>query len=179
MDLTIIISVSGKPGLYKVVGQTRTGLIAQSLVDEKRIPVRSTDKVSALSDISIFTYEEDLPLAEVLQKMHLHYDGKNTPDQLNDGKWMGDELRSVIENYDEARVYTSDLKKLFKWYNLLNEQGLVDQEVEGEKEAEEEPTPAKETEEKKPAKAKAKPKAKKTDKAEPKAKKTGKADSKE
>lgn len=167
MDLSIIISVSGKPGLYKVVGQSRNGLIAESLVDQKRIPVRSTDKVSALSDISIFTYEEDLPLAEVLQKMHLYYKGENTPDQLNDGKWMAGELRSVIENYDEDRVYTSDLKKLFKWYNLLNAQGLIDQETEGEGKAENEEKSSSKTE------------AVESESAEPKAKKAEKKDPKE
>lgn len=128
MDLSIIISVSGKPGLYKVVGRSRNGLIAESLNDQKRIPVLSTDKVSALSDISIFTYEDDLPLKDVLVKMFDHYEGKNTPDKLNDGEWMASELRTVVPDYDEERVYTSDLKKLFKWYNLLNDKQLIDKE---------------------------------------------------
>lgn len=136
MDLTIIISIAGRPGLYKVVGRSKNGLIAESLIDQKRIPVRSTDKVSALSDISIFTYSDDLPLKEVLQKMHLHYKGKPTQDNLSDGDWMASELRKVLPEYDENRVYTSDLKKLFKWYNLLAELDLIDQEAD-DQEAEE------------------------------------------
>ncbi len=132
MDLTIIVSIAGRPGLYKVVGRSKNGLIAESLIDQKRIPVRSTDKVSALSDISIFTYSDDLPLKEVLQKMHLHYEGKQTPDKLSDGDWMASELRKVLPEYDENRVYTSDLKKLFKWYNVLAELGLIDQENDDE-----------------------------------------------
>jgi len=127
MDLSIIISISGKPGLYKVVGQSRNGLIAESLLDQKRLPVRSTDKVSALSDISIFTYEDDLPLGDVFVKMHEFYDGKNTPDQTGDDKWLAEQLREILPEYDEDRVYSSDLKKLFKWYNLLNEKELIDQ----------------------------------------------------
>lgn len=127
MDLSIIISISGKPGLYKVVGQSRNGLIAESLLDQKRLPVRSTDKVSALSDISIFTYEDDLPLGDVFVKMHKFYDGKNTPDQTGDDKWLAEQLREILPEYDEDRVYSSDLKKLFKWYNLLNEKELIDQ----------------------------------------------------
>ena len=79
MDLSIIISISGKPGLYKVVGRSRNGLIAESLADQKRIPVRTADKVSALSDISIFTYEDDLPLKEVLVKLFDHFETKNSP----------------------------------------------------------------------------------------------------
>lgn len=126
MDLSIIISISGKPGLYKVVGQSRNGLIAESLTENKRIPVRSTDKVSALSDISIFTYEDDLPLADVFVKMHEHFNTENAPEQFNDGDWMAKELRAILPEYDEDRVYQSDLKKLFKWYNLLNGLSLID-----------------------------------------------------
>lgn len=137
MDLTIIISVAGRPGLFKVVGRSKNGLIAESLIDQKRIPVRSTDKVSALSDISIFTYSDDLPLKEVLQKMHIQYDGKPTADKLSDGDWMASELRKVLPEYDENRVYTSDLKKLFKWYNLLAELNLIDQESEKDEETDE------------------------------------------
>lgn len=176
MDLSIIISISGKPGLYKVVGRSRNGLIAESLLDQKRIPVRSTDKVSALSDISIFTYEDDLPLKEVLVKMHDHYEGKSTPDKLEDGKWMASELREIIPQYDEERVYSSDLKKLFKWYNLLNDKNLIDKEdpaEEAEDEKVEEKPAASETkkdkgdegEKKKPAPKAKKPAAKKSTKA--------------
>ncbi len=130
MDLSIIISISGKPGLYKVVGRSRNGLIAESLADQKRIPVRTADKVSALSDISIFTYEDDLPLKEVLVKLFDHFETKNSPDKLEDEQWMSEELRKVVPEYDEERVYASDLRKLFRWYNLLNEKNLIDKEEE-------------------------------------------------
>lgn len=166
MDLSVIISISGKPGLYKVVGRSRNGLIAESLTEQKRIPVLSTDKVSALSDISIFTYEDDLPLKDVLVKMFDHYEGKNTPDKLNDGEWMASELRTVVPDYDEERVYTSDLKKLFKWYNLLNDKQLIDKEeaVEDTSEAAAEKDEKAEKKAKPAASKKATPKKKKAEK---------------
>lgn len=142
MDLSIIISISGKPGLYKVIGRSRTGLISESLEDQKRIPVRSTDKVSALSDISIFTYSDDLPLKEVLIKLFDHFNGEKAPENYNDSEWMAESFRKVIPEFDEDRVYTSDLKKLFKWYNLLNSQNLIDKEEAPDKEEEEEQQPA-------------------------------------
>lgn len=155
MDLSIIISITGKPGLFKVVGRSKNGLIAESLTDKKRIPVSASDKVSALSDISLFTYDEDMPLKEVLQKMHAHYGGKPVEDRLNDGDWMAEELRKVIANFDEGRVYTSDLKKLFKWYNLLTELGLIDDDKKEEAEESGDDKPKKEK--KAPAKSAKKP----------------------
>jgi hypothetical protein len=172
MDLSIIISITGKPGLYKVVGRTKNGLIAESLTDKKRLPVSASDKVSALSDISLFTHEEDMPLKEVLLKMFAHYKGGHAEDKFNDGQWMAEELRKVVPNFDESRVYTSDLKKLFKWYNLLAELKLIDTEEEKSdkadpEEKEEKKAPKKEGAAKKPKKtvvsdnkSKAKPKAK-------------------
>lgn len=160
MDLSIIISISGKPGLYKVVGRSKNGLIAESLVDEKRIPVRSTDKVSALSDISIFTYEDDLPLQDVLVRMFAHFGGKAAPEGIENK--LAETLREVLPEYDEQRVYSSDLKKLFKWYSLLADKGLIDDEKNEEPAAAEEVVaesePAKEKKDKpKKPKKKAKP----------------------
>lgn len=164
MDLSVIISITRKPGLFKVVGRSKNGLIAESLIDKKRIPVSASDKVSALSDISLFTYEEDLPLKEVLQKMHVHYNGKASEERLNDGDWMSSELRKVIADFDENRVYTSDLKKLFKWYNLLAGLGLIDDEKEEKKEVSGEDKPKKKK--KAPAKSTVKPDGKAAKKAE-------------
>jgi hypothetical protein len=125
MDLSIIISVSGRPGLYKVVGRSKSSLVVESLIDKKRIPVLSTDKVSALSDISIFTYEGDLPLQEVLLSVHDHLKGENAPAGKGNDAALVKLMRAVVPEYDEDRVYTSDMRKLFAWYNMLNEQGLI------------------------------------------------------
>jgi hypothetical protein len=163
MDLSIIISISGKPGLYKVVGRSKNGLIAESLVDEKRIPVRSTDKVSALSDISIFTYEDDLPLQDVLVRMFSHFGGKAAPAEVENN--LAETLREVLPEYDEQRVYASDLKKLFKWYSLLADKGLIDEEKNEEAaEAEEVVVEKEQAEEKKDKPKKPKKKAKPTEK---------------
>lgn len=128
MDLSIIISVSGRPGLYKVVGRSKSSLVVESLVDKKRIPVLSTDKVSALSDISIFTYEGDLPLKDVLLSVHENLKGENAPAGKGNDAALVKLMRAAVPEYDEDRVYSSDMRKLFAWYNMLNEQGLIDKE---------------------------------------------------
>ena len=136
MDLTGIISISGKPGLYKMVGQMKNGIIVESLEDNKRFPAYASHKVSALDDISIYGYSEDVPLKDVFVMMYKLEEGKAS---LNPNSASIEELRArlreAFEEFDEERVYSSDLKKLFKWYNVLLEKGLVDDKVE---EAEEE-----------------------------------------
>lgn len=160
MDLSIIISVAGKPGLYKVVGRSKNGLIAESLTDSKRIPVRTNDKVSALSDISIFTTTDDVPLVDVFVKMWKHFEEKETPTSDHSPEWMSETLRAIVPDYDESRVYNSDLKKLFKWYNLLVAAGLIDDKT-GEEEATPEESAQEEAAEAKAPEKKAKTKTKK------------------
>tara|TARA_R110001592_G_scaffold307299_2_gene580517 strand:- start:11259 stop:11702 length:444 start_codon:yes stop_codon:yes gene_type:complete len=126
MDLQGIISVSGKPGLYKIVSRSRGGIIVESLIDGKKMPVHSANKVSALEDISMYTYEEDVPLKVILQKIFAHTDGKEALDPKSDNAELFDFFRAVEPEFDEERVYASDLKKLFAWYNLLLSKGLVD-----------------------------------------------------
>ncbi|TVR36391.1 MAG: hypothetical protein EA392_15125 [Cryomorphaceae bacterium] len=161
MDLSIIISVAGKPGLYKVVGRSKNGLIAESLTDSKRIPVRTSDKVSALSDISIFTTTDDVPLVDVFVKMWKHFEEKETPASDHSPEWMSETLRAIVPDYDESRVYNSDLKKLYKWYNLLVTAGLIDDQTEGEEATSEESAQKEEATETKAPEKKAKSKAKK------------------
>jgi hypothetical protein len=130
MDLSIIISVSGRPGLYKVVGRSKNSLIAESLTEKKRIPVLSSDKVSALSDISIFTYDGDIPLKDALLGAHDFLKGENAPDGKNNDAELMNLMRGAVPEFDEDRVYASDMRKLFNWYNLLNSQGLINREEE-------------------------------------------------
>jgi hypothetical protein len=125
MAVSGIISVSGKPGLYKVISQTKNGLIAESLIDAKRIPVYASQKVSALEEISIYTYEDDIPLTEVFEKIYEKTGGKPALDHKSDAKDLRTFLAEVIENFDQERVYNSDLKKLFQWFNLLIDKGLL------------------------------------------------------
>lgn len=98
----------------------------ESLIDGKKMPVHSANKVSALEDISMYTYEEDVPLKVILQKIFAHTDGKEALDPKSDNNALFEFFRAVEPEFDEDRVYASDLKKLFAWYNLLLSKGLVD-----------------------------------------------------
>lgn len=132
MNLEGILSIGGKPGLYKLVAQSRGGIIVESLNDQKRFPVSQTSNVSALKDIAIYTYDEEVPLTEVYHKIAVkESDGpcinhKSNPEELRTY------LEEVLPEFDKERVYNSDLKKLFQWYNILQEHGLIDQELEDE-----------------------------------------------
>jgi hypothetical protein len=137
MKLDDILSIGGKPGLYKLVKGTRQGAIVESLLDGKRMPVSQRADVSALSDIAIYTYEEELPLTEVYDRLYEKLEGGKA---LEVKKASGEELKAFMldfmEDYDQERVYTSHLKKLFAWYNLLHEKDLLNR-AESEAEAEE------------------------------------------
>jgi hypothetical protein len=126
MDLDGILAIGGKPGLYKMVAQSRTGLIVESLTDNKRFPVSQTGNVSALKDIAIYTYGEEVPLPEVYGKVAEKENGGKTvnPKEIS-AKEMEAYMEELLPDYDRERVYTSDLKKLFNWYNLLHEAGLI------------------------------------------------------
>jgi hypothetical protein len=119
MNLEGIISVSGKPGLYKVISKKKTGLVVESIPDGKKLNIFALDKVSALEDISIYTYEDDIPLKEVYAKLFDLEDGKESIDHKDKPEVLKSKMIEVLEDYDQDRVYVSDLKKLFQWYNLL------------------------------------------------------------
>ncbi len=125
MDLKGIISISGKPGLYKVVAQGRNNIIVKSLNDERKFPVFATDKISALEDISIYTYEEDLPLVEVYKKLADLEGYKKSINHKENGNVLREKVVQFLPNYDEERVFDTDLKKLFQWYNLLIDKKII------------------------------------------------------
>ena len=152
MDLTGIISISGKPGLYKVIAQGKNNIIVESLADKKRIPAYATDRISALDDISIYTYEGDEPLKEVLTSIIKKQDGKEAPSHKEDMSVLQGYLQEILPDYDEERVYPSDIKKIFQWYNLLLSYGVLKLE-------EEKPKKEAKADEKKPAKKETKKKA--------------------
>ena len=126
MNLTGIISISGKPGLSKIISQTRTGLIVESLLDGKRTPVHGAERVSSLEDISIYTYEEDVLLVEVFKKMYKSAAGKEVLSHKSSAAELSAFLKTILADYDEERVYASDIKKLVQWYNLLQKKGLLE-----------------------------------------------------
>jgi hypothetical protein len=127
MSLEKILSIGGKPGLYKLVTQTRSGFVAESLLDGKKITVGLRSNVSVLSEIAIYTLDEELPLREVFQKIQVKEKGGKTSTPHKSEKIQLEEyFFEVLPNYDEDRVYPSDIKKVIQWYNLLQENGLTD-----------------------------------------------------
>lgn len=127
MSLEKILSIGGKPGLYKLVTQTRTGFVAESLLDGKKITVGIRSNVSVLSEIAIYTLDEELPLREVFQKIQVKEKGGKTSIPHKSEKIKLEEyFFEVLPNYDEDRVYASDIKKVIQWYNILQENGVTD-----------------------------------------------------
>lgn len=131
MNLTGIIAISGKPGLYKVLAQGKNNIIVESLEDKKRVPAYASDRISALDDISIYTYDEDKPLREIFTSIYEKENGKETISHKEDQNKLKAYLIEVLPNFDQERVYASDIKKIFQWYNLLFKAGalILDEEV--------------------------------------------------
>lgn len=125
MNLTGIIAISGRPGLFKVVAQGKNSLIVESLEDGKRFPAYSTDRISALEDISVYTYDEDVALGSIFEIIYNKEKGGEAPSHKADKLTLENYLLEVLPNYDQERVYFSDLKKIFQWYNLLHKGGLL------------------------------------------------------
>jgi hypothetical protein len=138
MDISNIISMSGMPGLYKVLAQSKNGgVIVESLLDKKRFPAFASNRISTLEDISIYTTGDDLPLKDVYQKIYDKEKGGPCPDPKSaDEKTLRAYLESVIPEYDKERVHISDLRKLFSWYNILQKAGLLEAKEPEEKEGE-------------------------------------------
>nr|WP_299174430.1 DUF5606 domain-containing protein [uncultured Allomuricauda sp.] len=127
MALDKILSVGGKPGLFKLLTQTRGGFVGESLLDGKRVTVGLRNNVSVLSEIAIYTLEEEVPLREVFQKIKEKESGKKTAVSHKAEKIQLEEyFFEILPNYDEDRVYASDIKKIVQWYNILVENDLTD-----------------------------------------------------
>ncbi|MEP3836360.1 MAG: DUF5606 domain-containing protein [Algibacter sp.] len=127
MSLEKVISISGKPGLYKLITQTRGGFVAESLMDNKRISVSMQNNVSVLSEIAIYTLTEEVPLRQVFQSIKEKENGEKTSVKPKDSKDKLEEyFFNVLPDYDEDRVYASDIKKVIQWYNLLQEHNMLD-----------------------------------------------------
>ena len=127
MELSKILAISGKPGLYKMLSQTKAGFIVESLADGKRFPVFAHERVSSMEEISIFTTgEEDLPLKEAFRKIYGKLGGKQGPDASTDSQSLKSFFLEAIPDYDPERVYVSDMKKTLAWYNLMLEKGIMD-----------------------------------------------------
>jgi len=127
MDLSKILSISGKPGLYKLIGEAKSNIIVESLTDGKRAPAFPHERISSLKEISIYTSDEDVPLDVVFKNLYEIQEGKpvNNPKNM-DSNALKTLFEKVLPNYDKDAVYTSDIKKVFTWYNILLNNDLLD-----------------------------------------------------
>ena len=144
--LKIIVSIAGKPGLYKIVNSGKNMLIVETIDNEKkRVPAYAHDRIISLGDISMYTDAEDVPLVEIMQKVYEVCEGKQC--SINYKKASKNQLfdffAQILPNFDRDRVHTSDIKKLIQWYNILVDYGFTEfkdspSEEESEKNKEEE-----------------------------------------
>lgn len=138
--LRTILSITGKPGLFKIVSHGNRNLIVEDLTTKQRFPAHSRDKVVSLGDIAMYTEAGETPLGEILDKVYAKNEGKtiDVKGLVKEGK-LKDEFESIVADYDKDRVYDNDIKKLFTWYNILVEAGFnkFTEEEEAEEETEE------------------------------------------
>ena len=125
MDIKGIINVSGKAGLHKIISQGKNSVIVESLTDGKRMPVYSHTSANSLEEIGIYTYEDTIPLVDVFTNIAKKEGCKVCISHKSSKTELEDYFREIIEDYDEDRVYISDIKKVFQWYNALHSSGLV------------------------------------------------------
>lgn len=129
MSLEKIIAVSGKPGLFKLLAQTRGGFLAESLLDGKRQSINMRNNVSVLNEIAIYTYDEEIPLREIFKTIFDKEEGKATIGHKSSKGELEKFFREILPEYDEERVYASDIKKVVQWYNLLEKASLLEEAI--------------------------------------------------
>jgi len=125
MNIEKILSISGKPGLYELKLQTRTGFVAESLTDGKKVTVGLRSNVSLLSEISVYTYDGEVRLSEVFTAIAAKEDNGPALSHKEDNAKLESYFREVLPEFDEDRVYASDIKKILNWYGMLQARGLV------------------------------------------------------
>ena len=141
MDLSTYYTIPGKPGVFKMLSQSKNGAIMESLLDGKRLPVFVSDKISSLEEIGVFTSGDDVPLKTVFQNMFRKENGQETNVSPKDDKALKAYFSEILPEWDQDRVYVSDMKKMVVWYNLLIAKNLISLEEETseeEKKSEEE-----------------------------------------
>tara|TARA_Y100000589_G_C27184813_1_gene642204 strand:+ start:108 stop:584 length:477 start_codon:yes stop_codon:yes gene_type:complete len=121
MELKDFISVAGKSGLHTIVGKSKNNVIVESLKDKKRFPIFNTNKISALSDISIYTYDEEILLSELFNRIQKKYKKEVAISHLESAEELKKVFEELVPNYDKEQVYNSDIKKVFQWYNILHD----------------------------------------------------------
>ena len=125
MKISEVLAISGKPGLFKVLASSAKNLVVESMLDGKRTSVPGSIRVSSLNDITMYTLKDDVPLQEILLKMHKKSKGAAVLSHNSTPQEIKDFVDSVITNLDHDRVYSSDLRKLVQWYNILIDQNSI------------------------------------------------------
>jgi hypothetical protein len=134
MTLDKILAIAGKPGLFALKVQTRTGFVAESLLDGKKVTVGLKSNVSLLSEISVYTNTEEKPLTEIMRAIATKEDNEPAISHKEDNAKLVAYFLEILPDYDQDRVYPSDIKKIVNWYNMLQAKGLVSKEVPAEAE---------------------------------------------
>lgn len=121
-----IVSIAGKPGLYKVLSSGKGSLIVEQLGANKRLPVHARDRVISLADVAMYTDEDDIPLGQVLTSLKEVAEGKEVDIKAVEAEGLRDYFAKVLPTFDRDRVHISDIKKLLSWYNILVSAGVTD-----------------------------------------------------
>lgn len=128
MNVDKILAIAGKPGLFELKLQTRSGFLAESILDGKKITVGLRNNVSLLTEISIYTYSEDKPLVEIMRAIAIKENEGPAISIKEDNAKLIAYFKEIVPDYDQDRVYVSDIKKVLNWYNLLQAKGMVSKE---------------------------------------------------
>ena len=129
MNVEKILAIAGKPGLFELKLQTRSGFLAESLIDGKKITVGLSSNVSLLSEISMYTYTEEKPLVEIMRAIAIkENEGPTAVSHKEDNAKLIAYFQEILPDYDADRVYASDIKKVLNWYNILQAKGMVSKE---------------------------------------------------
>ena len=126
MNISKILSISGYSGLFRLIKQTKTGFVVESLKDKKRMQAFATSKISTLEDIAIYTEDGEEHLKDIFRKIYEKEDGKNTISHKASANELKKYFLEILPDYDTERVYVSDIKKVINWYNVLNEEKMID-----------------------------------------------------
>ena len=125
MNLEGIINVAGKPGLYKVISKGNKKVIVESFIDGKRSPLYSDNQANMLEEIGIYTYDDTKPLSEIFDNIAKKEKGEQALNHKSSTKQLTIYFREILADYDEERVYISDIKKVIQWYNAMQKKGLI------------------------------------------------------
>ena len=126
MNLEGILNVAGKPGIFKVVSKAKNAVIVESLTNGKREPIHSHSQANMLEEIGIYTYDDTKPLAEIFDDIAKKENGKQSISHKSTASDLTNYFREILANYDEERVYISDIKKVIQWYNAMQNAGLIE-----------------------------------------------------